>query len=138
MTKGKLRDEGFEFGARWPGNWRENDVRAPFSKQFPDVAGVYAILNDDEVVYVGKAARQSLKRRLRKYVNSKPSGTGGTAKRVQGKVDKALATGKEVSVYFETLDMDDVARRETQLIRDWQPRWNVQGIRDPSNDEDAE
>jgi excinuclease UvrABC nuclease subunit len=136
MTKGKLEAEGFKLVARWPEDWRENDVRALFSKQFPRSPGVYAFVKDDEVVYIGKAERQSLQKRLRKYVNSKPSGIGVTAKRVQGKVDEALAIGKEVSAYFMTLDAHEIARREAELIRDWQPRWNKQGIRSPSNDED--
>jgi excinuclease UvrABC nuclease subunit len=125
MIKRKLEDEEFKLGARWPEGWRENDVRAPFSKQFPNVPGVYAILENDGVVYVGKAVRQSLQRRLRKYVNSKPSGTGVTAKRVQRKVDKAFAIGKEVNVYFVTIDPREIGRREAEFIRDWQPRWNV-------------
>jgi hypothetical protein len=45
-------------------------------------------------------------------------------------VDEALAAGKEVSAYFMTLDPHEIATREDELIRDWQPRWNVRGIRD--------
>ncbi len=133
MTKGKLEAEGFELGARWPEDYRENDVRASFSKQFPDKLGLYAIVKDDKVEYIGKAEKQPLSTRQRKYVNPNPNGTGPTAKRVQGKVDEALAGGNEVSTYFMTLDPDKIARREAELIRDWQPSWNVRGIRDPNN-----
>ena len=133
MTKGELEAEGFELAARWPEDWRENDVRAPFSKQFPNEPGVYAIVKDDEVVYIGKAEKQGLQTRQRKYVNPNPNGTRQTAKRVQGKVDEALAGGKEVSAYFMILHPHNIARREAELIRNWQPCWNVRGIRDPSN-----
>lgn len=136
MTKEKLKAVGFKLAARWPEDWRENDVRAQFSKHFPRSPGVYAFVKDDEIVYIGKAERQNLQKRLRKYVNSKPSGSGVVAKRVQGKVDEALAVGNEVSAYFMTLDAHEIARREAELIRDLQPRWNKQGIRSPSDDED--
>jgi hypothetical protein len=133
MTKDELEAEGFKFGARWPEDWREKDVRASFSRELPDVPAVYAILEDDQLVYIGKAERQRLKIRLRKYVNSNPNGTHETAKRVQGKVDAAAATGKKVSVYYKT-----IAMWEDEYIRNWQPPWNRHGIRDHSNDDDME
>src|SRR5262249_44955938 len=101
-------------------------------KRFPQKHGVYAYVKDDEVVLIGKS--ENLQRRQRKYVNPNPNGTRQTAKRVQGNVDEAFAEGKEVSVYFMTLDPDNTASRETELIRDLQPSWNVQGIRHPGKE----
>jgi hypothetical protein len=127
----ELEGRGFEWVGAWPEDWRENDTRASFSTQFPDEHGIYAFVEGDEVVYIGKAEKQSVITRVRKYVNSKSSGTGATAKRVQGKVDEALVAGKLITAYFLTLDTDVIDIREAEFIREWQPRWNKRGIRPP-------
>jgi excinuclease UvrABC nuclease subunit len=72
MTIDELDAQGFKLVAPWPEDWRENDVRAPFSKNFPNEPGIYAIVKGDEIVYVGKAEKQGLQTRQRKYVNSNP------------------------------------------------------------------
>jgi excinuclease UvrABC nuclease subunit len=127
-TISDLEAHKFEAVTIWPENWRAVDQRTTFSNRFPKAFGVYAFVEGDEVVYIGKAEKQTVVKRVRKYVNTNPKSTRSTAKRVQGSVDDALAEATQISVYFLVLDAREVAWREAAYIDEWQPRWNVQGV----------
>jgi excinuclease ABC subunit C len=92
-------------------------LRAAVASSAPRLPGVYGMLDRDErLIYVGKSKR--LASRLLSYFN--PSSADEKAGRI---VDSAR------TIVWETGNSEFAALlREQQLIRRWQPRWNVQGL----------
>jgi len=92
-------------------------LRSAVAQSAPRLPGVYGMLDrNDRLIYVGKSKR--LQGRLLSYFN--PSNKDDKAGRI---IEAARA------IVWETGSSEFAALlREQQLIRRWQPRWNVQGL----------
>jgi excinuclease ABC subunit C len=99
------------------GGARSETLRESVRSRVPKVPGVYGMLDRNRrLIYVGKSKR--IKHRLLSYFN--PSFADEKAGRI-------LESTRWI--VWEPLASEFAALvREQQLIRHWQPRWNVQGI----------
>lgn len=116
------------------GRWVLNTEGQPtLEGQLPIEAGVYALVVDEEICYVG-CAQRGVRRRFRKYRN--PRNTGTVAVRLRVCIVDALRAGAEVTVFavrpepasWNGLPTDTIAGLEEGLIRHLQPSWNVRGL----------
>jgi hypothetical protein len=122
-------------GFRRIGLWQlDAECRPHFVSQVPAERGVYALIVNDEVRYVGSAQR-GLHKRFLKYNN--PNNKGTVAVRLRGYLTEALKAGSEVSVFLTTpprtmqwngLPIDLIAGLEEGLIQELQPAWNIRGL----------
>jgi excinuclease ABC subunit C len=89
-----------------------------FLATVPQVPGVYRVLDKDgAVVYVGKAV--NLRRRLTQYRNA-------SRRKIHRKMREIVRSA--ASITFEPCDTElEAELRETELIQDLRPRWNVVG-----------
>lgn len=96
---------------------RRDDLRRLVREHSPRRPGVYGMLDRRErLIYVGKS--KTLRTRLLSYFSPR------NAEEKPGKILDATR-----SIVWEPAHSEFAALlRETQLIRHWTPRWNVQGI----------
>jgi len=137
-----LRGGGFKDGPLWPKN---NDPNSYYRllAQVPTEPGVYAFAVDDEVHYIGKAPKQGIQNRFRKYTISKK--WGSTAGRVRDGISQTLSDGKQVRVLYLTPPTKPIWRHnllinliegiEAGLIKELQPIWNRRGLVRDEEDE---
>ena len=118
------------------GHWELDSNRQPrFVGQAPGEPGVYAIIVNGGVCYIG-CAQRGIHRRFRKYNN--PDNKGAVAIRVRGYITEALSSDAKVNVLalktisepvpWNGLPLDLIAGLEEGLIRQMQPAWNRRGL----------
>jgi hypothetical protein len=120
-------------GFKTIGVWRIVDDKLELSGKAPAVAGVYAFILDEAVVYVG-VTQNGLQTRMDQYRR----GHAGqrTSARVNNLIRKAVEAGQTVAVMtvsppaleWKSLPIDGATGLETGLIRLVQPLWNMQGV----------
>jgi excinuclease UvrABC nuclease subunit len=90
----------------------------PFLDSLPRTPGVYLIYSGEGVlIYVGKA--KNLRRRLSQYRNAK-------RRRKHRKMRSIIAEADRIEFETQPTDLDALIR-ETRLIQEHRPKWNVAG-----------
>jgi hypothetical protein len=139
-----LRAGGFQDGPHWPSG-NDPDAFARFLSEIPTAPGVYAFIVNDQVHYLGKAQKQGIRNRLRKYTIAKSRGP--TADRIRSGIAQALIAGHKVrvlyltpatkSVWRDNLPINLIDGIEAGLIQELLPIWNMRGRgRDEENEEE--
>jgi len=87
--------------------------------KIPEVSGIYFLMNGIELCYVGKSV--NLRRRIQRHNNSMNEGiyVGG----------KLLTPNSFDSIYY--IEISDKVKRnelEYELIEEFMPKWNYQGM----------
>ena len=87
--------------------------------KLPEVPGIYFLMNDVELCYVGQTV--NLKRRIQRHNNSLNEGI------YLG--DKLLTPNSFNLIYYiEILDKGKRNELEYELIEEFMPKWNYQGM----------
>jgi hypothetical protein len=132
-------------GFRHIGHWELDQLIAVrFDHQIPAEPGVYAIVVDGEVKYIG-AAQRGLHGRWKKYRSH--TNKGKVAVRIRQLIAEALRARANVDVYVVTppaiihrwhdLPIDGIGGLEEGLIREMQPLWNRRGVRSVLDEDEA-
>jgi hypothetical protein len=128
MPATKLKECGF----RDCGTWKVVDGKLTLTGSPPDQYGVYAIIRDDDVVYIGVS--KSVKRRLLEY-RVGPEGQA-TSKRVNELIRLAIEAKCLMSLMVATpgkttwmnLPVELAPGLEAAMIEKMQPEWNKKGV----------
>ena len=105
-------------------------------KEYKDKQGIYALILDEEVVYVGQST--NLYKRLRKHFNSE-SALKDVLKMIEkekGRCNrtKQVALYKFINIYKQEMkfiilkETDELNKYEEQYITMYKPRFNYKGV----------
>jgi hypothetical protein len=128
-----LTDAGFQLIGHWE---LDPELNVRFDPNIPAAPGVYAIVANGKVQYIG-GAQKGLRHRFKKYQSHINKGT--VAVRLRSLIAEALRNGAKVATYYATppavishwnkLPIDGIAGLEEGLIRNIRPPWNNRGLR---------
>jgi len=133
LTVSDLTRAGFELASRWQ---LKSDGQLELERALPAGRGVYAMVKNDKVQYVGLAT-MGIAKRLKFYV--RPGKTQRTSVRINAILKTELGTTSSIDIYtafppnfeWNGLPVSGMAGLELGLIEAYRLPWNIRGVRVP-------